>query len=61
MRYLEKSFSVAVGSDAYRANYDSIFRKEPETAHIDDGACCHGEKTCPTCDQYGGYPGDGEG
>lgn len=39
MKYLQKSFSVGVGSDAYRANYDAIFRKEalpppePEAVH----------------------------
>ena len=37
MNYLKPSFSVAVGSDAYRANWDAVFGKL-KTCRIGDHA-----------------------
>jgi DnaJ-class molecular chaperone len=42
MKYHDKSFSVSLSSDAYRDNYDRVFRRQP-TAPVGE------EQQCTAC------------
>lgn len=51
--FTKKSFSVAVGSDAYRENYERIFKKKeaPPSHQRRDGTTCDylAEDFCNKC------------
>lgn len=44
MNYLKKTFSVGLGSDAYRSNYEAVFGKKPDNQALLDKISAIGQE-----------------
>lgn len=55
MKYTQRSFSVAVGSDEYRAGWDRIFGPRVRVVTVGEPLVCH----CSDCACEEEGPGDG--
>lgn len=56
MKYGEKKFTVAVGSEAYRENWERAFGKKPQETEPRETEPGRVEVTCPCCGESFLFP-----